>query len=102
MPYKSFSALAGKRKSGICKKNRAPKKVVATASRREGVYNRAGAPSVPFWDRGGVMPYKSFSLLRGKRKNGIYADVVPLAEVERQTLLSQIKKRRQAHMKYET
>ena len=31
---------------------RAPEKVVATVSRREGVYNRAGEPSVPFWDRG--------------------------------------------------
>ena len=74
MPYKSFSALAGKRKSGICKKNRAPKKVVATASRREGVYNRAGAPSVPFWDRAGAMTYKSTSALAGVRKNVICPD----------------------------
>ena len=55
MPYKSFSAFSGKAKERhLHNQYRAPKKVVATASRREGVYNRAGAPSVPFWDRVGT------------------------------------------------
>ena len=31
-----------------------PQKVVATVSRREGVYNRAGEPSMPFCGKGGA------------------------------------------------
>ena len=54
MPYKSFSSVKRKAKERHLHKYRAPKKVVATASRCEGVYNRAGAPSVPFWDRVGT------------------------------------------------
>ena len=61
MPYKSFSSVKRKAKKRHLHKNRAPEKVVATASRCEGVYNRAGAPSVPFWDRAGAMTYKSTS-----------------------------------------
>ena len=61
MPYKSFSSVKRKSAKAAFAKNRAPKKVVATASRCEGVYNRAGAPSVPFWDRAGAMTYKSTS-----------------------------------------
>ncbi len=35
----------------MCRKH-SRKKVVATASRREGVYNRTGEPSVPFCEKG--------------------------------------------------
>ena len=39
----------------LISRRRTRKKVVATANRRECVYKRAGAPSVPFCEKGGTV-----------------------------------------------
>ena len=47
------------------------KRVVATASRREGVYNRAGEPSVPFCGKGGARERADdFFFSEGKKEVG--------------------------------
>ena len=47
------------------------KRVVATASRREGVYNRTGEPSVPFCGKGGARERADgFFFAVGKKEAG--------------------------------
>ena len=50
----SVTLLEGCYKKDAMYPRRTRKRLVATVSRREGVYNRAGEPSVTFCGRGGM------------------------------------------------
>ena len=61
--------------------------MVATASRREGVYNRTGEPSVPFCGKGGAREradgvFFASGIKKTSEQSGLCSDVVPAAGVE--------------------
>ena len=64
-----------------CAEGATRKKVVATASRCEGVYNRAGEPSVPFCERGAATKH----MKKSQPKAGIFKCSVVCCDVERET-----------------
>ncbi len=59
------------------------KKVVATASRREGVYNRTGKPSVTFCERGEARKRADDFLHKKSKQSELCFDVVGMTGFNR-------------------